>query len=201
MREHQLYIGGGWRKGGGTATAVSPSSGEVFATLAVADPADVGAAVTAAAAAWPAWSRWSAFERAGWCDSVAAAITSRREELARALTEDQGKPLATEAGRWVSLRAIRMHYNEGVFKAVRDSDWSASHVAAHGVTLDEVREAILERPYWAAAGRDGTILIYGRTYAGRYLLVVAIAEAGEAFIVTARDMTGAEKKTFRRKAR
>jgi hypothetical protein len=26
-----------------------------------------------------------------------------------------------------------------------------------------VREAILERPYWAAPGRDGTILTYGRT--------------------------------------
>jgi len=31
--------------------------------------------------------------------------------------------------------------------------------------------------------------------------VVAIAEDDEAFIVTARDMTEAEKKTFRRKAR
>ncbi len=67
--------------------------------------------------------------------------------------------------------------------------------------MGEVREAILERPYWAAPGRDGTILVYGRTYAGRFLLVVAIAEGEEAFVVTARDMTSAEKKTFRRKAR
>ncbi len=94
-----------------------------------------------------------------------------------------------------------MHYNGLVFKTVRDSDWSADHIAAHGVTLDEVREAILERPYWTVPGRDGTTLIYGRTYAGRYLLVVAIAEGEEAFVVTARDMTEAEKKTFRRKAR
>ena len=96
---------------------------------------------------------------------------------------------------------MRMHYNAYVFKAVRDSDWSAHHIAAHGVTLGEVREAILERPYWAAPGRDGTILVYGRTYAGRFLLVVVIAEGEEAFVVTARDMTSAEKKTFRRKAR
>jgi hypothetical protein len=67
--------------------------------------------------------------------------------------------------------------------------------------LDEVREAILEHPYWAVLGRDGTTLIYGRTYAGRYVFVVAIAEGEEAFIVTARDMTDAEKRTFRRKAR
>jgi uncharacterized protein len=88
-----------------------------------------------------------------------------------------------------------------VFKAVQDREWSASHIAAHGVTLDEVREAILERPYWAAPGREGTILVYGRTYAGRHLLVVVIDENGAAFIVTARDMTDAEKRTFRRKAR
>jgi hypothetical protein len=30
---------------------------------------------------------------------------------------------------------------------------------------------------------------------------VAVAEYGEAFVVTARDMTDAEKKTFRRRAR
>jgi hypothetical protein len=94
-----------------------------------------------------------------------------------------------------------MHYNADVFKAVRDSDWSVDHIAAHGVTLDETREAILEHPYWAAPGRDGTTLIYGRTYAGRYLLVVVVGESEEAFVVTARDMTEPEKRTFRRKAR
>jgi hypothetical protein len=95
-----------------------------------------------------------------------------------------------------------MHYSQETFRSVRDSDWSADHIARHGVTLDEVRQAILEHPYWAAPGRDDTTLIYGQTYTGRYLLVVAIPEKdGEAFIVTARDMTDAEKKTFRRKAR
>jgi uncharacterized protein len=88
-----------------------------------------------------------------------------------------------------------------VFREVKDSQWSADHIARHGVTLDETREAILERPYWQAPGRRGTILTYGRTYAGRYLLVVAVDNDGEAFIVTARDMTDDEKKTFQKKAR
>lgn len=75
-----------------------------------------------------------------------------------------------------------------LFKAIRDSSWSDDHVAAHGVSLDEVREAILERPYWSAPGREGTTLVYGLTFAGRHLLVVVIAEGDEAFVVTARDM-------------
>lgn len=94
-----------------------------------------------------------------------------------------------------------MYYNGCRVQGCRDSDCSARHITAHDVTLDEVREALLERPYWSAPGRDGTTLVYGQTYAGRYLLVVALDEGGEAFVVTARDMTDAEKKTFRRKAR
>jgi acyl-CoA reductase-like NAD-dependent aldehyde dehydrogenase len=98
MHEHLLYIDGAWRGGGaGTADAVSPATGETFATVAVADPADVDDAVRAAAAAWPAWAGASAFDRARWCEQVIAGIGRRREELARALTLDQGKPLVAEA--------------------------------------------------------------------------------------------------------
>jgi acyl-CoA reductase-like NAD-dependent aldehyde dehydrogenase len=98
MHEHLLYIDGAWRGGGaGTADAVSPATGETFGTVAVADPADVDDAVRAAAAAWPAWAAASAFDRARWCEQVIAGIGRRREELARALTLDQGKPLLAEA--------------------------------------------------------------------------------------------------------
>lgn len=96
---------------------------------------------------------------------------------------------------------MRVHYNLRVIRTVRDSEWSVDHIADHGVTMDEVREAILERPYWTTAGRDGTTLVYGRTYDGRHLFAVTIVEDEEAFIVTARDMTETEKRTFRKKAR
>ncbi len=98
MREHLLLIGGSWRPGrAGTAAAISPSSGETFATVAVADRSDVDDAVAAAGAAAPSWAARSAFERAAWCEAVAAAIGARTDDLAHALTEDQGKPLAAEA--------------------------------------------------------------------------------------------------------
>jgi len=98
MREYMLYAGGGWHRGrGGTAPATSPSTGEVFASVAVADPADVDGAVRAARGAWPSWAGLSAFDRAAWCDQVAAAIGRRSEDLARALSQDQGKPLVAEA--------------------------------------------------------------------------------------------------------
>ena len=75
-----------------------------------------------------------------------------------------------------------------MFKAVRGGHWADDHAAAAGVSLEEVREAVLERPYWSAPGQEDTTLVYGLTSAGRHLLVVVIAEGEEAFVVTARDM-------------
>jgi acyl-CoA reductase-like NAD-dependent aldehyde dehydrogenase len=98
VREHLLYINGGWRGGrAAPAAAVSPSSGKTFASVATGTPADIDDAVAAAQAAWPDWAAASPFDRAACCQRVIAGITGRREELARALTEDQGKPLAAEA--------------------------------------------------------------------------------------------------------
>jgi succinate-semialdehyde dehydrogenase/glutarate-semialdehyde dehydrogenase len=77
--------------------AVSPSSGERFASVAVADVAQAGRAVEAAAAVSAEWAATSAFDRAAVCSQLGAAVLARREELARAVTEDQGKPLVAEA--------------------------------------------------------------------------------------------------------
>jgi acyl-CoA reductase-like NAD-dependent aldehyde dehydrogenase len=98
MREYLIGVGGTWREGrAGRAPAVSPATGEEFASVAVASAADVDDAVAAAGAAAPAWAALSAFERAACCRAVAGAIDDRADDLARALTEDQGKPLEAEA--------------------------------------------------------------------------------------------------------
>jgi len=95
VREQLMCVGGEWRKGGGgTDTAVSPSSGQAFAQVSLGSPADVDDAVRGAAAAFPGWAAASAFDRAACCDAIVTGIRGRRDELARALTEDQGKPLA-----------------------------------------------------------------------------------------------------------
>ncbi|HXF22104.1 MAG TPA: aldehyde dehydrogenase family protein [Streptosporangiaceae bacterium] len=95
MDEYLLFIGGEWRPGRTPAvSATSPATGQDFASVATADPADVDDAVRAAAAAQPGWAAQSAFDRAAWCERIAVAVLGRREDLARVLTLDQGKPLA-----------------------------------------------------------------------------------------------------------
>lgn len=73
------------------------------------------------------------------------------------------------------------------------------HVARHGVVRRDV-EDVLDGRYWRARGRSGTALVYGRTRGGRPLLVVlAPGRDGSAEVVTARDLTAAERRTLRRK--
>jgi acyl-CoA reductase-like NAD-dependent aldehyde dehydrogenase len=95
----RLFIGGEWQEAhSGEATeAISPATGERIGDVAQGDREDARRAVAAARAAFPAWGAATAFERAGALRRIAEACERRRDELARALTLDQGKPLYAEA--------------------------------------------------------------------------------------------------------
>jgi acyl-CoA reductase-like NAD-dependent aldehyde dehydrogenase len=100
MTEHlRMWIDGAWVDAGEAATfeTHSPSTGAVIATVPEGKRADADRAIEAAARAWPAWAARSAFDRAAAMRRVAEAIDARRDELARTLALDQGKPLEAEA--------------------------------------------------------------------------------------------------------
>lgn len=66
----------------------------------------------------------------------------------------------------------------------------------------DVEDVLYGRPRYWAAGRDDVTLVYGQAAAGRYLtLVVAEALDGGCYVVTARDMSDAERRLFREKGR
>jgi acyl-CoA reductase-like NAD-dependent aldehyde dehydrogenase len=94
-----VFVAGAWSPAddGATFEATSPASGEVIGSLSEGGRADARRAIDAAAAAAPAWGRSSAFERAAALERIAVAIEARRNDLARVLTLDQGKPLRAEA--------------------------------------------------------------------------------------------------------
>jgi len=95
----RLFIAGAWEdaRSGETIQAISPATGERIGDVAQGDREDAGRAVDAARAAFPAWAAATAFERAGALRRIADACERRRDELARALTLDQGKPLYAES--------------------------------------------------------------------------------------------------------
>jgi len=95
----QMFVGGEWRSGasGETFEASSPATGETIGTIPRGDRGDARAAIGAARAAADGWARLTAFERAAKMHAVGDIVESRRDQLARTLTLDQGKPLKAEA--------------------------------------------------------------------------------------------------------
>ncbi|WP_017571492.1 BrnT family toxin [Nocardiopsis halotolerans] len=81
------------------------------------------------------------------------------------------------------------------------TDANEAHIARHGVIPQEVEQAA-ESPYRTFPGREGSTILLGRTYAGRHPTVVladAIDDHRSWYVVTDRDMTPKERRTFQRR--
>jgi acyl-CoA reductase-like NAD-dependent aldehyde dehydrogenase len=95
----RMFVGGDWRAAldGAEDRAWSPATGEDLGAVAKGDREDARQAIAAAAQAFGGWAAQTAFARAAALHRIADACERRREDLARALTLDQGKPLHAEA--------------------------------------------------------------------------------------------------------
>jgi acyl-CoA reductase-like NAD-dependent aldehyde dehydrogenase len=94
-----MVVAGEWveSESGARIEATSPATGEPIGSVPEGTREDAVRAIAAANAAWRDWAARSPFERAHALERVAELIVERREELARTLTLDQGKPLHAEA--------------------------------------------------------------------------------------------------------
>lgn len=75
----------------------NPATGEVFAKAPSGSPEQLEAAIAAAKGAFKIWSVLSYEQRQSYLDAYADALLEHRDELARLLTLEQGKPLKTMA--------------------------------------------------------------------------------------------------------
>ncbi|WP_374425437.1 aldehyde dehydrogenase family protein [Paracoccus sp. (in: a-proteobacteria)] len=78
----------------------NPATGAIVGEAPNASAADLDRAVRAARDAQPGWAARPDGERAAACGAVAAILTEHAEELARLLTQEQGKPLNGLGSRW-----------------------------------------------------------------------------------------------------
>jgi acyl-CoA reductase-like NAD-dependent aldehyde dehydrogenase len=100
--ERRLFIGGEWIETGSWTEVLSPYSGEAVGRVATADASQARAAIDAAAAAMQ--TPIPAHERAAILDRIAAALADRREEAARTICAEAGKPM--KAARVEAARAV-----------------------------------------------------------------------------------------------
>ena len=85
---------------------------------------------------------------------------------------------------------------------IDDLEWTlerVDHIAQHGVTPEEVEEALGSAPVFKR-GRGGVYEAWGQTESGRYLLVIfRYLGHNRAWPITARDMDENEKRFFSKK--
>src|SRR4051812_46821396 len=92
------YIDGEWVGAGKTTKNVNPATAESLGEVVVSGRAEAEQAVAAAKRALPAWRRTPAPRRGEVLARAAIEMATRKEELARALTLEEGKTLGESLG-------------------------------------------------------------------------------------------------------
>lgn len=88
-----MYINGQWRKTPTTFPVVNPATGKELAKVADAGPKETREAIAAAASVLPTWSATTTYDRSAYLYTAHQRMLANADELARLMTEEQGKPL------------------------------------------------------------------------------------------------------------
>lgn len=86
------------------------------------------------------------------------------------------------------------------WREIRWTEDSEAHIARHDLTPGEVEEVVNTRPRLVEPGPGDIEELYGRTNADRYhVVILSEAADGRDFVVTARDLTDSERRSFLRR--
>jgi succinate-semialdehyde dehydrogenase / glutarate-semialdehyde dehydrogenase len=95
---HGVFLSGKWVETARELEVVNPANGQVFASVSTVDREQVRGALTAAHEAFAGWRALTAKERGAILHRVADELVKRRDEIARTITLENGKPLAQSKG-------------------------------------------------------------------------------------------------------
>lgn len=90
----KLYIGGEWRKAADDLPVINPATEEEIGRLPKASRRDLDDALASAVEGFAIWRRTAPRDRTNLIRRAAALMRERQEEIARAITLENGKPLA-----------------------------------------------------------------------------------------------------------
>lgn len=96
MGHTQMYIGGRWvgAEGGGKLEIINPATEEPIEAVDYGGRAEARKALDAAQNAFQDWRKQTAWQRGEILRKIADLIRARVDDIARTMTEEQGKPLA-----------------------------------------------------------------------------------------------------------
>ena len=107
---YSLLIGGKLVAGDLSMDVINPATEEVLAQCPRASKAQLDQAVAAAKTAFPAWSKSPIAERKAAINAIADIIEKNAAELARLLTQEQGKPLGDATGEVYGTAAFFRYF-------------------------------------------------------------------------------------------
>lgn len=171
ISDRELLPGHGDFAGDGRLAVRDPATGALIAQVAISDEAGARAAVQAAQAAFPGWSGMLPQDRAAilhrWHDLILAA----REDLARIMVAEQGKPISEARGeidyaasfvRFYAEEALRPNI-EGVTSHLPDAEmelWREPVGVAALITPWNFPCAMITRKAAAALAAGCTIVVH-----------------------------------------
>ncbi|HTR42305.1 MAG TPA: NAD-dependent succinate-semialdehyde dehydrogenase [Pseudomonadales bacterium] len=91
---YPVYLNGQWVRTQKTIRIINPATAEAFAEVCTVDRGAVAQAISDAHAAFPAWRMLTAKARGEFLHKIANEMERRRDEIAHAITMENGKPLA-----------------------------------------------------------------------------------------------------------
>ena len=138
VRDFKMLIDGRLVDGAGTFDVLNPATEQVLAAAPYASSAELDAAVAAANAAFPAWAATPVETRKAAIGAMADRLDEHREELARLLTQEQGKPLANARRELEAASTyIRKHMTFNVAVDIRQ-DLPEQRTEVHRVPIGVV---------------------------------------------------------------
>lgn len=142
MSEFKLMIDGALVDGDSTMEVINPATEQPVANCARAGRKQLDAAVAAAKAAFPAWSATPIAERKAVIARIADVIEANAAELARLLTQEQGKPIGDAAGEVYGAAAFFRYFTALDLPVKVLQDDAAKRVEAHRKPLGVVAAII-----------------------------------------------------------
>lgn len=114
MKTYPLYLNGEFVTTDKTISVTNPANNEAFASISTVDRARVAQAVKDAHTAFGTWRAMTAKARGDYLLKIAAEIEKRRDEIARTITMENGKPLAQSVGEvGMTVDHLRWFAEEG----------------------------------------------------------------------------------------
>lgn len=118
MKTYPLYLNGDWLVSSPFQPVINPANGETLGQISTVDRARVAEAINDAHEAFKSWRKLTGKSRGDFLLAIAAEVETRKDDIARAITLENGKPLAQSFGevamtvdhlRWFAEEARRAY--------------------------------------------------------------------------------------------